>query len=84
MSSPATDREHRRKSVSFAPETKPPAPVPEIQPKDDEPLDGIVGQLEIYKSGAVKMRLGHGIVLDVSSVNVCINRQYTDVGMVLL
>jgi DNA-directed RNA polymerase III subunit RPC4 len=40
--------------------------VSEILPKEDEPLDGVIGQLEIYKSGTVKMRLGHGIVLDVS------------------
>lgn len=31
-----------------------------------EKVDGVVGQLEIYKSGKVKMRIGKDIVLDVS------------------
>lgn len=54
----------RSKSVSFAPETKPPVPSPGQQ-KDDTTPDGVIGQLEVYKSGAVKMRLGDGILLDV-------------------
>lgn len=29
-------------------------------------VDGAIGQLEIYQSGAVKMRLADGILLDVS------------------
>lgn len=29
-------------------------------------VDGVVGQLEIYRSGAVKMRIGNDMVLDVS------------------
>lgn len=29
------------------------------------PIDGIIGQLEIYRSGVVKMRLANGILLDV-------------------
>jgi DNA-directed RNA polymerase III subunit RPC4 len=28
-------------------------------------IDGIIGQLEMYRSGAVKMRLANGILLDV-------------------
>ena len=32
----------------------------------DPPIDGIIGQLELYRSGAVKMRLANGILLDVS------------------
>jgi len=32
----------------------------------DLPIDGIIGQLELYRSGAVKMRLANGILLDVS------------------
>lgn len=28
-------------------------------------VDGLIGQLEIYESGAVKMRLHNGILLDV-------------------
>ncbi|KAF7794473.1 hypothetical protein EIP86_005607 [Pleurotus ostreatoroseus] len=30
-------------------------------------IDGVVGQLEIYRSGAVKMRLGNDILLDVTA-----------------
>ena len=30
-------------------------------------IDGEIGKLEIYQSGAVKMRLANGIVLDVSA-----------------
>ena len=33
---------------------------------EEEKVDGTVGQLEIYRSGAVKMRIGKDIVLDVS------------------
>lgn len=48
-------------------------PVPETKKaegdaKKDEvnKLDGVIGRLEIYQSGAVKMRLENGILLDVS------------------
>jgi len=60
--------EHQVKHVSFSADTKPPASVPEDVDKDQPPphVDGVVGQLEIYKSGAVKMRLANGILLDVS------------------
>lgn len=33
------------------------------------PVDGIIGQLELYRSGAIKMRLANGILLDVSLVH---------------
>ncbi|TFK32803.1 RNA polymerase III RPC4-domain-containing protein [Crucibulum laeve] len=32
-----------------------------------EPLDGIIGELEVYRSGAVKIRLTNGILFDVSA-----------------
>ena len=32
----------------------------------EAPLDGVIGQLEIHRSGAVRMRLENGILLDVS------------------
>lgn len=32
----------------------------------DPPVDGAIGQLELYRSGAIKMRLTNGILLDVS------------------
>jgi DNA-directed RNA polymerase III subunit RPC4 len=41
--------------------------VPEDVDKAKPPahVDGVIGKLEIYQSGAVKMRLANGIVLDV-------------------
>jgi RNA polymerase III RPC4 len=32
--------------------------------------DGIIGQLEIYRSGVVKMRLANGILLDVCHIRI--------------
>ena len=57
------------KRVSFSADTKPPAAVPEDVDKEKPPahVDGGIGQLEIYQSGAVKMRLANGILLDVSA-----------------
>ncbi|KAJ7583421.1 RNA polymerase III RPC4-domain-containing protein [Mycena floridula] len=52
------------KKVTFAPDTKP-AEIPEE--KGGVELDGVIGHLDIYRSGAVKMRLQNGIVLDVTS-----------------
>lgn len=63
------------KKVSFAPDVKPeltPASsrtasvVPsEVEATKAVPLDGVIGRLEVYKSGAVKIRLADGILLDV-------------------
>lgn len=64
------------KKVSFAPDVKPsvnadssrtPSVVP-AEPPESSPVDGVIGQLEVYKSGAVKMRLANGILLDVCDV----------------
>ncbi|PCH44215.1 hypothetical protein WOLCODRAFT_77085 [Wolfiporia cocos MD-104 SS10] len=68
------------RKVTFAEDTKPPAAngVPAAGPsgsqadpdsavKEDPKVDGVIGQLEIYESGAVKMRLGNGILLDVTA-----------------
>ncbi|KAH9846037.1 RNA polymerase III RPC4-domain-containing protein [Lenzites betulinus] len=60
------------KKVTFADDTKPPAagaaPTEPSNKADEQPkLDGVVGQLEIYESGAVKLRLGNGILLDVTA-----------------
>jgi len=59
------------KRVSFSADTKPPAAVPEDVDKEEKPppahVDGAIGQLEIYQSGAVKMRLANGILLDVTA-----------------
>ncbi len=56
--------------VRFAEDTKPAAPgAPQVKQEEsaaDAKVDGVIGQLEVYKSGAVKMRLGNGIVMDVS------------------
>ncbi len=58
------------KRVSFSADTKPPAAMPEDVDKEKPPahVDGRIGQLEIYQSGAVKMRLANGILLDVSDI----------------
>ncbi|KAJ2919503.1 hypothetical protein MD484_g932, partial [Candolleomyces efflorescens] len=64
------------KKVSFGPDVKPaveatPATsrtastVPSETPKPD-PLNGVIGRLEVYRSGTVKIRLGNDIVLDVN------------------
>lgn len=67
------------KKVSFAQGTKPPAAGAQAtsntpgnsgvtkEPEPEEKVEGIIGQLEVYESGAVKMRLANGIVLDVRS-----------------
>ena len=69
------------KKVSFAPDAKPvmtSAPLAQtaaLQPEDpaaeqelalDTRVEGVIGQLEVYDSGTVRMRLANGIVLDVS------------------
>jgi DNA-directed RNA polymerase III subunit RPC4 len=62
------------KKVSFAPDTKlvtpgssrPSTAPPPDTAKKEEPVDGVIGQLEVYKSGAVKIRLTNGTLLDVS------------------
>jgi DNA-directed RNA polymerase III subunit RPC4 len=67
------------KKVTFAPDSKPPAesstpptPAPESQQKSiEEPepkVDGIIGNLEVHRSGAVKMCLGNSILMDVSTI----------------
>ncbi|KAF4610620.1 hypothetical protein D9613_006819 [Agrocybe pediades] len=63
------------KKVTFAPNVKlDPAPAPEAStpssmPVETEPtaIDGVIGQLEVYRSGAVKIRLSNGILLDVNA-----------------
>lgn len=59
------------KKVSFAEDTKLPAAAASIEPGTGNPtsskIDGIIGHLEVYESGAVKMRLSNGILLDVTS-----------------
>lgn len=76
--------------MTFAPDVKP-DPSGSVTPVDKTPvdlteddglpkppthLDGIIGQLEIYRSGAVKMRLKNGILLDVS-----VARMYRDFAL---
>lgn len=59
------------KRVSFAQDTKPADGATAANPADVDletetaHVDGLIGQLEIYESGAVKMRLQNGILLDV-------------------
>jgi DNA-directed RNA polymerase III subunit RPC4 len=58
------------KKVSFVADTKPdgssssPSVAPS-EPKKVEPVSGVVGQLEIYRSGTVKIRLANDILLNV-------------------
>jgi DNA-directed RNA polymerase III subunit RPC4 len=78
------------KRVTFAPDSKPAqpesstasTPVPEIQQKpvdDPEPkVDGVIGQLEVHQSGAVKMRLKNGIVMDVRTTLILSDSHHTD------
>ncbi|KAJ3990103.1 RNA polymerase III RPC4-domain-containing protein [Lentinula detonsa] len=60
------------KKVTFAPDVKvetevqPSSRGPSAPAETKEELDGLVGHLEVYRSGARKIRLGNGIVLDVS------------------
>lgn len=66
-----------KRKVSFAADTKPPASAsePEISgtqvdpetPKEIPKVDGVIGHIEVHRSGMVKMRLGNGIVLNVWS-----------------
>ena len=66
--------EKTKKVVTFAPDVKPPASMastPSVDGVKNEelssiPIDGVIGRLEIHQSGAVKMRLENGILLDVS------------------
>jgi len=34
-------------------------------PKEIPKVDGVIGHIEVYRSGTVKMHLGNGIVLNV-------------------
>ena len=64
--------ESQGKRVSFSDDTKPPAPIPEDVDEEKPPahVDGVIGQLEIYESGAVKMRLANDILLDVGTFSL--------------
>lgn len=71
------------KKVSFVGDIKPTIPTSDSsrsstvptesgqkEAKDsDTKIDGVIGQLEIYRSGVVKMRLANGILLDVSRLS---------------
>lgn len=70
---PASDQipEVGGKKVSFTADTKLdassslPSDAPS-EPKKVERISGVIGQLEIYRSGAVKIRLANDILLNVS------------------
>lgn len=51
-------------SGATTPTTKPEDATTEKAP--ESPVDGIIGQLELYRSGVIKMRLANGILLDAS------------------
>jgi DNA-directed RNA polymerase III subunit RPC4 len=72
------------KKVTWAPDSKiaqldstTPTPVPETPSQAAEEqvpkVDGVIGQLEVHQSGAVKMRLGNGIILDVRGTLITLN-----------
>ncbi|PPQ63311.1 hypothetical protein CVT24_006756 [Panaeolus cyanescens] len=84
------------KKVSFAPEQEPQASMSSQKPiavetasteNSDKPnpvVDGAIGELLVYKSGAVKMRLTNGIILDVNTATqpsflqqaVCLDKKH--------
>ena len=70
VDSQATSLEGGRK-VSFAPDTKSESgdAASKVEAgtskEETQVLDGVIGQLEIYESGTVKMRLANGILLEV-------------------
>ncbi|KZV99956.1 hypothetical protein EXIGLDRAFT_697055 [Exidia glandulosa HHB12029] len=55
--------------VSFADEVKPLVEDEDGVKKEVKktPLDGLIGQLEVYDDGSIKMRLGDGILMNVSA-----------------
>ncbi|KAG5722158.1 DNA-directed RNA polymerase III subunit rpc4 [Termitomyces sp. T112] len=59
------------KKVAFADNVKSEAGTPDAPSAETETtqskVDGVIGRLEVYRSGAVKMRLANGIVLDVTA-----------------
>ncbi|KAJ7043410.1 RNA polymerase III RPC4-domain-containing protein [Mycena alexandri] len=72
---PAEAADPPTKRVSFAGDTKPgsargsmapPETVP-VKVEENPVIDGIIGTLEVYRSGAVKMRLQNGMLLDVTA-----------------
>ncbi|CDO73287.1 hypothetical protein BN946_scf185008.g49 [Trametes cinnabarina] len=69
----AAKSEDGGKKVSFAEDTKPPAAIGAStegkteSTAEEQKVDGVIGQLEIYQSGAVKLRMGNGIVMDVTA-----------------
>lgn len=78
-SKPEDIKPDKGKKVSFAPDVKAPsgASTPSTIEPDKDPLkdappplpQGIIGRLEIYQSGAVKMRLENGNLLDVGETH---------------
>lgn len=71
------DDQGKGKKVTFADDVKAASVTPGVTPgpeninKEDSKVDGIIGRLEIYQSGAVKMRLANGILLDVRAAHSC-------------
>lgn len=57
-------------SGTITPTTRPEDPTAEETL--EAPVDGIIGQLELYRSGAIKMRLANGILLDVNPFSLII------------
>ena len=73
---PPDEKSDKSKKVSFAENVKPPAgngtsgSAEADKGKADSSetkIDGIIGQLEVHRSGMIKMRLNNGMLLDVSN-----------------
>lgn len=63
----------KEKKVAFAPDVKPEAPVGSTSVSGDiqeKTVDGLIGQLEVHRSGLIKLRLSNGMLLDVSDFNI--------------
>ncbi|KAG8930693.1 hypothetical protein FRC02_003795 [Tulasnella sp. 418] len=68
--SPETDHKGKGKAVTWAPDVKNVEDSKPVKKEDDitvQHLDGIIGQIEVYRSGAIKMKLGSDIIMEVSA-----------------
>lgn len=71
MSVDAPSSDNHQRKVSFAADAKPPGPAgPQAETKEQPKVDGVIGQLEVYRSGAIKMRLCNDIVMDVRLISI--------------
>lgn len=65
----------KEKKVTFAPDAKPEAPsgssaTSTKEDNKEKKIDGVIGQLEVHRSGMIKLRLSNGTLLDVSLFDI--------------